>query len=82
MQTFEVKAWTTDWCGYESYYTVEAESEDEALEIAIQNLADEYDLIPCGDGQYCEMEDLDEDTLEVMDDVDTTTINSEIVTPD
>lgn len=81
MATFTVRVWTTDWCGYEDTFVIEAESEDEAIALAEKELADTYDLIPVGDGEFAEMEDLDEN-LERTYDTEVTTISACLVGDD
>jgi predicted adenine nucleotide alpha hydrolase (AANH) superfamily ATPase len=77
METYNVRAYAVDWCGYESHYQIHAESEDKAREIACQNLIDEYDLVEYQDGEYGEMEDFDEDG-EPLEDSELTTISASI----
>jgi hypothetical protein len=79
MAIFNVKVYAIDYCGYESYYTVEANSEEEALERAEQEFCDEYDLLCVGNGEYADMDTINEDG-EAED--DTTSINAEIVSAD
>lgn len=58
---FEVRVHATDWCGFDSHYTIEAESEEEAEREAEQEFISEWDLILYEDGMYGEHDDFDED---------------------
>jgi hypothetical protein len=78
MKKYTVKAYAVDWCGYESFYEVEAISEKEAMDKAIGLLADEYDLMLFDQGEYGEMEDFDEDGLPV-EDAELTTLSAQII---
>jgi hypothetical protein len=42
---FEVRVSATDWCGYDSHYTIEAEHRDEACDLAIEEFVQEWDLL-------------------------------------
>ena len=94
MATFNVKAWATEWCGYEDTFRIEAESEEEALGLAEKELADMYDLLLVRDGEYAladmydlllvhdgeyaEMDNLDEDG-EPYDESELTSISTCLV---
>jgi hypothetical protein len=78
MKTYSVLAYAVDWCGYESHYEVAANSEEEALQTACNMLAEEYDLLEDGDGQYGEMEDFDEDGI-AWEDAQLTSISAKII---
>lgn len=81
MTKFIVRAYAVDWCGYESDFTIEADSEEDALDRACQELADEYDLLPTGDGMYGEFDDFDEDG-KPLEDVELTSISARILSED
>jgi len=80
MAIFKVRAWAVDWCGYEDIFTIEAENEDEALEKAIYELAELYDLISDGEGNYVDLHDSDswDEDGELLETADVTAISSRI----
>ena len=79
MAIFNVKVWAVDWCGYEDYFKIEAENEEKAIEKAIEEFADSYDLIMVDAGEYVDAHSLDEDG---NSEEDPTTIDAKIVEDD
>jgi hypothetical protein len=51
----------TDWCGYDETFTVEADNEDQAAELAEQEFIQHWDLVQDSEsgnyGELCELDD-------------------------
>ena len=81
MKEFLVEIYTVDFCGFSDVYTVMAEDEDDAGDLALeeysQDFADRYDLQAVGFGEYAESCDIDEDGN--YDEDETTTLSTRIL---
>tara|TARA_Y100001973_G_C4911740_1_gene192185 strand:- start:41 stop:298 length:258 start_codon:yes stop_codon:yes gene_type:complete len=82
MKEFVVKMFCIDFCGYEQYYKVLAEdendAEDKVLENYLNEFLDEYGLEQIAPGEYTEYDNLTENG-KVIDEQDVTNIMCTVV---